>query len=168
MNYEDFEGWLEQKIEDHPGILIGAAIAFLIFGVLMAPAGADPIGNLTPGGNLTNYTAVGFQWSPETGYYTRWWFNTSSDFFDVYGLFYSIWLPVATQMSWGWMFFTIWGTLVTGFYLWSQESTLPFVIAILGGSALSYAMGADQIILMIIVCALLAAGILTKAALGRR
>jgi hypothetical protein len=167
--YERFEAWLEQKVEDHPSILIGAAIAIILSGLILSPVAAvDPISNLTPGGNLTNYTAVGFQWSPETGYYTRWWFNTSVDFFDVYGLFYSMWLPVATQISWGWLFFLIWGTMTTGFYLWAQESTLPFVIAVLGGSALSYAMGADQIFLMVLVVVFLGAGILTKAVLGRR
>ena len=149
-------------------------VAILILTV--APALAipySPIDNLTNAtkggiaGNDTVFLPQSFNWNPETGYFTRYWFNTSRTFLDPYGLFYGTLLPIATTFSWGWMFFIMWGAVVTGFYLETQNSTMPFVIAVLGGSVMSYLMGAEQIIIMVFVVVFLGGGILTKTLLGR-
>ena len=145
-------------------------LAFLIFFlIMMKPTYGGPIENMTPiAGNLTNFSARSFEWGPETGLYTRWWFNTSKDLFDPFGFFYSLFLPIADMTGWGWMFFIMWGGIVTAYYLYSEESTLPFVIGILSGGVLSYAMGAEQIFAMTIVMVFLGGGVLAKLLLGRQ
>jgi len=158
------------------GVSTRAVLAVAILLLTVAPVLAvpyNPIANLTNAtaggiaGNETVFLPQSFHWNPETGYYTRWWFNTSRTFFDPYGFFYGTLLPIATTFTWGWMFFIMWGAIVTGFYLETQETTMPFVIAVLGGAVMSYLMGSDQIIIMIFVVVFLGAGILTKTLLGR-
>ena len=150
------------------------AFVILILAILLlmvAPVAADsPITNITSegiGGNNTVFNATSFSWNPETGYYTRWWFNTSRVMFDPFAFFYADLLPIANLMTWGWMFFIMWGAVVTGFYIETQETTMPFVIAVLGGAVFSYAVGVDQLIIMVFVVVFMGGGILAKAILGR-
>jgi len=147
-----------------PVIVVFTAILLLT----VAPARAlDPVANLTPGGNETAFSPASFQWNPETGFYTRWWLNTTKTFFDPFGFFYGTFLPLAGLLSWGWLGFTLWGAIVTAYFIETQDSTMPFVIGILAGGMFSYIMGADQIILMIFVMIFLGGGTLAKAILGR-
>jgi hypothetical protein len=167
-------GWVDGVVERHPHVILWLFAVIVVFTFMVAPVFADglnataPIKNITPGLNGTVFNPQSIVWSPETGYYTRWWFNDTLPFFDVYGLFYSLFLPMAGQIGWGWMFFVMWGTITTGFYLYTQESTMPFVIGILFGALVSYSMGMEQIFVMIVVMGFLGAGIITKAVLGHR
>lgn len=147
-------------------------VATLLFTVAWVPATAlDPVENISAAGvaaNSTAFNATNFQWNPETGLYTRWWFNTSRVFFDPFGFFYGTFLPLAGLMGgWGWLGFTIWGAISTAFYLETQNSTMPFVIMVISGSVLSYIMGTEQILLLILVVAFTGGGILAKVILGR-
>lgn len=151
---------------------IPVVILFIgILSLMVAPARAlDPVENLTVhgvAGNQTLFNATNFNWNPETGYYTRWWFNTSRDFFDVFGFFYGTYLPLGALISWGWLAFSLWGAIVTAYYIETQNATMPFVIGIFAGSVFSYMMGVDQIMLMVIAMVFLGGGVLAKVLLGR-
>ncbi len=107
-----------------------------------------------------------FDWSPETGYYTGLWFDRNEDFINVEGLFGSLMIPFTTIIG-SWFFIIIWGTLVMGLYLHTQDTTLPFVIGILLGSVISISAGADGITIMYLTMAFAGGGILAKLLLGR-
>lgn len=106
------------------------------------------------------------QWSPETGYYTSYWFNRDADFINVEGLFSAILLPF-TALIGQWFFMIVWGTLVMGIYLHSQDTTLPFVIGILLGAVISLSAGADGVTVMYLTMAFAGGGVLAKVLLGR-
>ena len=107
-----------------------------------------------------------FQWSLDTGYYTSMWFNRENDFINVEGLFSSILLPF-TALIGSWFFMIIWGTIVMGIYLHSQDTTLPFVIGILLGAVISLSAGADGVTVMYLTMAFAGGGVLAKVLLGR-
>ena len=107
-----------------------------------------------------------FRWDPETGYYTSYWFNRDGGFIDVHGLFFSLMLPL-TALIGQWFFLIIWGTLVMGMYLHSQDTTLPFVIGILLGAVISLSAGADGVTVMYLTMAFAGGGVLAKVLLGR-
>ena len=106
------------------------------------------------------------QWSPDTGYYTGYWFNRDADFINVEGLFSAILLPF-TALIGQWFFMILWGTLVMGMYLHSQDTTLPFVIGILLGAVISMSAGADGVTVMYLTMAFAGGGVLAKVLLGR-
>ncbi len=110
--------------------------------------------------------AVAFGWSPETGVYTGDWFNRNSDFINVEGLFSSILRPF-TNLIGEWFFMIVWGTIVMGMYLHSQDTTLPFVIGILLGAVISLSAGADGVTVMYLTMAFAGGGVLAKVLLGR-
>ncbi|NLZ31394.1 MAG: PKD domain-containing protein [Methanomicrobiales archaeon] len=105
-------------------------------------------------------------WSPETGYYTSQWFNRGADFINVEGLFASLLLPF-TALIGQWFFMIVWGTIVMGIYLHSQDTTLPFVIGILLGAVISLSAGADGVTVMYLTMAFAGGGVLAKVLLGR-
>ncbi len=107
-----------------------------------------------------------FKWDPETGYYTSYWFNRDSGFIDVHGLFFSLMLPL-TQIFGSWVFLIIWGTLCMGFYLYTQDTTMPFIVGVLGGSMRAFLMGEDALVVMLLTMAFAGGGILAKVLLGR-
>jgi len=107
-----------------------------------------------------------FSWSPETGYYTGYWFDTDKDFIDVNGLFYSLMLPL-TQTFGAWTFFIIWASFCMAFYLYTQDTTMPFVIGIIAGAMMSFLMGEDAVPIMLLTMAFAGGGILAKILLGR-
>jgi len=109
---------------------------------------------------------VAFEWLPETGVYTGDWFNRDSDFINVEGLFSSILRPF-TNLIGEWFFMIVWGTLVMGIYLHSQDTTLPFVIGILLGAVISLSVGADGVTVMYLTMAFAGGGVLAKVLLGR-
>ena len=106
------------------------------------------------------------QWSPETGYYTGYWFNRDAGFINVEGLFSAILLPF-TALIGQWFFMIVWGTLVMGIYLHSQDTTLPFVVGILLGAVISLSAGADGVTVMYLTMAFAGGGVLAKVLLGR-
>ncbi len=106
------------------------------------------------------------QWSPETGYYTGYWFNRNADFINVEGLFSAILLPF-TALIGQWFFMIVWGTLVMGIYLHTQDTTLPFVIGILLGAVISISAGAEGATVMYLTMAFAGGGVLAKLLLGR-
>ena len=110
--------------------------------------------------------AVAFEWLPETGVYTGDWFNRNSDFINVEGLFSSILRPF-TNLIGEWFFMIVWGTIVMGIYLHSQDTTLPFVIGILLGAVISLSAGADGVTVMYLTMAFAGGGVLAKVLLGR-
>lgn len=157
---------ISQKASARLGLLMVLGIILLPY---VAMAVDNPVENLTKAGvpgNLTNFTAHSIQWSIETGFYTRWWANFSRPFPDPFGFFYSLYLPVALKLSWGWMAFTMWGAMVTVFYLQTMDTTMPFVIAILAGGVLSYVMNTEQVIILVLAVCFLGAGPLIKFLLG--
>lgn len=107
-----------------------------------------------------------FSWSPETGYYTGYWFDTDKDFINVNGLFYSLMLPL-TQIFGAWTFFIIWASFCMAFYLYTQDTTMPFVIGIISGAMMSFLMGEDAIPIMLLTMAFAGGGVLAKVLLGR-
>jgi PKD repeat protein len=107
-----------------------------------------------------------FKWDPETGYYTGYWFNREGSFIDVHGLFFSLLLPL-TQIFGSWVFLIIWGTLCMGFYLYTQDTTMPFIVGVLGGSMMAFLMGEDALVVMLLTMAFAGGGILAKVLLGR-
>ncbi len=107
-----------------------------------------------------------FKWSPETGYYTGYWFNRDAGFINVEGLFSAILLPF-TALIGQWFFMIVWGTLVMGMYLHSQDTTLPFVVGILLGAVISLSAGADGVTVMYLTMAFAGGGVLAKVLLGR-
>jgi hypothetical protein len=107
-----------------------------------------------------------FSWSPETGYYTGYWFDTDKDFIDVNGLFYSLMLPL-TQTFGAWTFFIIWASFCMAFYLYTQDTTMPFVIGIISGAMMAFLMGEDAVPIMLLTMAFAGGGILAKILLGR-
>ena len=115
----------------------------------------------------TTPTATNISWSPETGYYTSQWFNRGADFINVEGLFASLLLPF-TALIGQWFFMIVWGTIVMGIYLHTQDTTLPFVIGILLGAVMSLSAGADSTVIMYITMAFAGGGVLAKLLLGRR
>ncbi len=128
-------------------------------------------------GQISTYTEVvnprpfikgkHFKWTPETGFYTGLWFDREDDFINVEGLFGSIAEPF-TAIIGSWFFVVIWGTLVMGLYLHTQDTTLPFVIGILLGSVISVSAGADGITVMYLTMAFAGGGVLAKLLLGRQ
>ena len=134
-------------------------VLFLLVGLLGVPVGAfEP---------LEEERGEYFDWSPETGYYTGLWFDRNEDFINVEGLFSSTVAPF-TAIIGSWFFIIIWGTLVMGLYLHTQDTTLPFVVGILLGSVVSVSAGADGITIMYLTMAFAGGGILTKVLLGRQ
>ncbi len=109
---------------------------------------------------------VAFEWLPETGVYTGDWFNRDSDFINVEGLFSSILRPF-TNLIGEWFFMIVWGTLVMGIYLHTQDTTLPFVIGILLGAVISISAGAEGATVMYLTMAFAGGGVLAKLLLGR-
>lgn len=107
-----------------------------------------------------------FRWDPETGYYTSYWFNREGSFIDVHGLFFALMLPL-TQIFGSWVFLIIWGTLCMGLYLYTQDTTMPFIVGILGGSMMAFLMGEDALVVMLLTMAFAGGGILAKVLLGR-
>lgn len=107
-----------------------------------------------------------FKWDPETGYYTSYWFNREGSFIDVHGLFFALMLPL-TQIFGSWVFLIIWGTLCMGLYLYTQDTTMPFIVGILGGSMMAFLMGEDALVVMLLTMAFAGGGILAKVLLGR-
>ena len=105
-------------------------------------------------------------WDPETGYYTGYWFSRDNDFIDVHGLFYSLMLPL-TGVFGGWVYLMMWGTFCMALYLWTQDTTLPFVVGVLTGSMVAFLMGEDVAIVMLLTMAFAGGGILAKVLLGR-
>jgi len=114
-------------------------------------------------------TAAGgetFDWDPETGYYTGYWFSRDNDFIDVHGLFYSLMLPL-TAIFGSWLWVVMWGSFCMALYLYTQDSTLPFVIGVLTGSMMAFLMGEDGVVVLLLTMAFCGGGILTKVLLGR-
>lgn len=109
----------------------------------------------------------GFNYSPETGYYTGNWFNRENDFINVEALFSTLLQPF-TAIIGNWFFMIIWGTIIMGIYLHTQETTLPFVIGILLGAGLSLYMGVEAATIMYLTMAFAGGGILAKLLLGRQ
>lgn len=107
-----------------------------------------------------------WSWDPETGYYTGYWFSRDNDFIDVHGLFYSLMLPL-TGVFGGWVYLMMWGSFCMALYLWTQDTTLPFVVGVLTGSMVAFLMGEDVAIVMLLTMAFAGGGILTKVLLGR-
>ena len=140
------------------------ALMLLLMASLILPAGASPLDNITPG-NHTEYT-LDFVWNPEHGLYTRWWFDLDADFINPYGFFYSLFLPLLGFFG-TWTYFIMWATFCAGFYIYTQDSTMPFVVGLITGAILSVLMGEDALVIMMLVIGFLGAGILTKAVLGR-
>lgn len=107
-------------------------------------------------------------YNPEAGYYTSYWFNADDEFFvSVTGLFHSVFLPVQNILG-TWVFVVIWGTLIMGIYLHTQETTLPFVVGIITGSMIAWLLGESGVLVAYLTLGFAGAGILTKALLGRR
>ena len=122
-------------------------------------------------GNIADPTpppthGAAFRWDPETGYYTSYWFNREGSFIDVHGLFFALMLPL-TQIFGSWVFLIIWGTLCMGLYLYTQDTTMPFIVGILGGSMMAFLMGEDALVVMLLTMAFAGGGILAKVLLGR-
>lgn len=113
-----------------------------------------------------HYPPPSIDWSPETGYYTGLWFDRHHDFIDVDGLFGSLMMPI-TLLIGSWAFMVVWGTICMGLYLYTQDTTLPFVVGILFGAVLSTVLGSDAITVMYITMAFAGAGVLAKVVLGR-
>ncbi|MFA5407574.1 MAG: hypothetical protein WC343_02260 [Bacilli bacterium] len=107
-----------------------------------------------------------WSWDPETGYYTGYWFSRDNDFIDVHGLFYSLMLPL-TGVFGGWVYLMMWGTFCMALYLWTQDTTLPFVVGVLTGSMVAFLMGEDVAVVMLMTMAFAGWGILAKVLLGR-
>ena len=128
---------------------------------------ADPTlpQTISPGSSPT-LNGSAFRWDPETGYYTSYWFSRDSGFIDVHGLFFSLMLPL-TQIFGSWVFLIIWGTLCMGFYLYTQDTTMPFIVGVLGGSMMAFLMGEDALVVMLLTMAFAGGGILAKVLLGR-
>lgn len=114
----------------------------------------------------TTTPVLNFSWDPETGYYTGYWFNRDYNFIDIHGLFYSLMLPL-TAVFGTWVYLVIWGTLCMGLYLYTQDTTLPFVVGILAGAMLSLWMGEEGTTVMLLTMAFAGGGILAKVLLGR-
>lgn len=85
---------------------------------------------------------------------------------ETYGLFFAIMLPL-TQIFGSWVFLIIWGLLCMGLYLYTQDTTMPFIIGILGGSMMAFLMGEDGLVVMLLLLAFAGGGILAKVLLGR-
>ncbi len=75
-------------------------------------------------------------------------------------------LPL-TQIFGSWVFLIIWGTLCMGFYLYTQDTTMPFIVGVLGGSMMAFLMGEDALVVMLLTMAFAGGGILAKVLLGR-
>jgi hypothetical protein len=114
----------------------------------------------------TPAAAESFSWDPETGYYTGYWFSRDNEFIDVHGLFYSLMLPL-TAVFGGWAFFIMWASFCMAFYLYTQDSTMPFVVGVLGGAMMAFLMGEDAAVVMLLTMAFAGGGILAKVLLGR-
>jgi PKD repeat protein len=112
------------------------------------------------------FNGSAFRWDPETGYYTSYWFNREGSFIDVHGLFFALMLPL-TQIFGSWVFLIIWGTLCMGLYLYTQDTTMPFIVGILGGAMMAFLMGEDALVVMLLTMAFAGGGILAKVLLGR-
>lgn len=109
-----------------------------------------------------------FSYHPETGYYTSYWLDLSADFIDVHGLIHSLLMPL-TQVLGAYTYLIFWCTFVTGLYLYTQESTMPFVAGVLAGSIMSIVLADNPeiIMIMMITMAFAGGGVLAKALLGR-
>jgi hypothetical protein len=152
--------------------MLGVAVLLAVLGALFAaqPASAydiGPIPTLLPNGNMTNYTALSFQWSLEGGKYSQYWFNTSQDTPSAFGLFYSAFLPMSEQISWGWLLFVIWGVVLTCFYLAAPGHPMALIVGVFFGAALSYGMEGYQVWLMGLTLLFLVAGPISNLARGR-
>lgn len=135
-------------------------LIFILLMLLTAVFGIAPVGATSVPVNLT------LNWSPENGLYTRWWFDPESDFIDVYGFFYGIFLPI-TSIIGNLFYFVIWSVIVMGLYLYTQGTEIPFVVGVLSGALMSTAMGGDALMVITLTMAFCAGGILTKVLLGR-
>lgn len=145
-------------------------LALLLVGtVLPVPAAATPTPTATPTPGDYIPPSPGsstLSWDPAHGYYTRWWFDPSSDFINPYGFFYSLLLPLTATLG-SYVFLIIWGAIAMAFYIYTQDSTMPFVVGVLSGAILQALMSADAKIVMVLTMVFLGGGILTKVLLGR-
>jgi len=65
------------------------------------------------------------------------------------------------------VFLIIWGAIAMAFYIYTQDSTMPFVVGVLSGAILQVLMSADAKIVMVLTMVFLGGGILAKVLLGR-
>ena len=145
-------------------------LALLLVGtVLPVPAAATPTPTATPTPGDYIPPSPGsstLSWDPAHGYYTRWWFQPENDFINPYGLFHSLLLPLTATLG-SYVFLIIWGAIAMAFYIYTQDSTMPFVVGVLSGAILQVLMSADAKIVMVLTMVFLGGGILAKVLLGR-
>lgn len=144
------------------------ALLILVGTVLPAAATPTPPATPTPGDYIPPNSSGSstISWDPAHGYYTRWWFDPSSDFINPYGFFHSLLLPLTAVLG-SYVFLILWGAIAMAFYIYTQDSTMPFVVGVLSGAILQVLMSADAKIVMVLTMVFLGGGILTKVLLGR-
>ena len=111
----------------------------------------------------------GLSWDPELGIWTKDWFDTSASIPDPFSLWSGITAPIVAIL--GSLFYVwIWLVLVAGSWLYTGETTTPYVIGLISGSALAgtaQLVGQDGGIMMMIVMGFAGAGVLAKVIAGR-
>lgn len=110
--------------------ILPAAACFLILvaiSLLVHPAAADNSFNLTPP-TFTSPNINITPWDPETGYYTRYWFNYETGEWQPYAFLQSIMMPFTDLMGY-WIFVILWAVYLFG--VWNRERSTELTIVIM-------------------------------------
>jgi PKD repeat protein len=114
-------------------------------------------------------SGYGLNWDPELGIWTKDWWDSSASIPDPASLWGGITAPL-TALIGSLLYVWIWLVLVAGAWLYTGETTTPYVIGLLSGSALAgtaQLVGQDGGIMMMIVMGFAGAGVLAKVIAGR-
>lgn len=106
------------------------ALGILVAVALLAPPAAAY--DISPPPTFTFPTINITPWDPETGYFTRYWFNYETGEFQPYGFLQSIMMPFTDLMGY-WIFVALWGVYLFG--VWNRERSieLTMVMMLIGG-----------------------------------
>lgn len=109
--------------------LAPAVILFLLLtGIaLIAPPAAAASTSLTPP-DITFPQLNISPWDPESGYYTRYWFDYEEGTWQPYAFLQSIMMPFTDLLGY-WVFVILWGVYLFG--VWNRERSIELTLVIM-------------------------------------
>jgi hypothetical protein len=108
--------------------------------------------------SVSNYS-MSINWS--TGYYTRYFWNTTPTFFEPVALVTAVFMPFTDVLGTA-FWFMIWGVFLAAIMIRTGDVVMPAVIGILTGCMFAYVFDEALIQIAIIICVLLMAALLTR------
>lgn len=106
-------------------------VTLIVLSLLVQPVAADNVLTIVP--PTFNPPQINITpWDPETGYFTRYWFDYETGAFQPYAFLQSIMMPFTDIMGY-WIFIILWGVYLFG--IWNRERSieLTMVMMLIGG-----------------------------------